>query len=80
MHWHRQAATLLMFTDKPAFLSESKFDKPTIANDDTLESKQFIEIERPSTGFANGPAPSLDTILRRRFSFNRIAGFGIFQQ
>jgi hypothetical protein len=45
-----------------------------------LQAKQFAEIDRLASGFAEGAAPALDTLSRRMFTFNFKARAGVFQQ
>ncbi len=52
----------IMLAYKAAFASEAEPHKPGIANHDTLEPKQFFQIERSATRVADGTAPALDTV------------------
>ncbi len=49
-------------------------DKARIADHEPLQSEQLIQVDRLATGFANGPAPTLNTILRRSLPLDGVGG------
>jgi hypothetical protein len=41
-----------------------------VADHDALQAKQFVEVDRPAPRLADGPAPTLNTILRRMLALD----------
>src|SRR3546814_157663 len=74
------AGFAVVLPDKPAFVSQSQFDKAGVADDDPLQSQQFFEIERLAAGLSDSTSPALDTVLRRPLALDGIARLGVFQQ
>ena len=69
-----------MLADEPAILPQAKFDEARVTDDDTLQAQKLIQIDRTTSGLADGAAPALDAILRRALSLDRVTGLGVFQR
>src|SRR3546814_3261066 len=74
------ASFTVVLPDKPAFVSQSQFDKAGVADADPLQSQQLFEIERLAAGLSDSMSPALDTVLRRPLALDGIARLGAFQQ
>jgi hypothetical protein len=64
------AGIAVAVADKTPFVAQAERHKAIVTNDDALQAKQFVEIDRLASGFAEGAAPALDTLSRRMFAFN----------
>src|ERR1700730_18653583 len=80
MFRQRHTGFTVMLADEAALVTQAQTHIARVANDDALQAKQFVEVDRPTSGFANGPAPALKAILRRMLAFDGKARFGILQQ
>ena len=75
--WHSRCPVVL--ADKSALDAESDMNKACISNHKLLQSQQLIQIDRITTCFGNCPPPPLNSVLRRAFTLDRIARFGVLQ-
>ena len=66
--WHARVA--IMLTDEAAFVAQAEMHEARVANDDALQPQQFVEVDRTAAGFADGPAPALDAVMRRILVLN----------
>ena len=57
---HARLAVVL--ADEAALAPQPKAHEAVVADDDALQA-QSVEIERPATGFADGPPPALDAVM-----------------
>ena len=75
--WH--TGFTVMLADETAFMTQAQTHIARVANNDALQAKQFVEVDRPASGFADGPAPALNAILRRMLALDGKARFRILQ-
>src|ERR1700720_860640 len=69
-----------MLADETPLMTQAQTHIARVANNDALQAKQFVEVDRPAPSLANGPAPALNAILRRMLAFDGKARFRILQQ
>ena len=68
-----------MFSDEAARLSQTQLHESRVADNDRLQSQQFVEVHGMAAGFADGPPPTLKAVLRRVFALDRIAGARVLE-
>ena len=66
----RHTRIAVAVADKAALIAQAQGYKAIVADDDALQAKKFVEIDRPPSGFADGAASVLDTILRWMLAFD----------
>src|SRR3982074_159421 len=69
-----------MLADETALMTQAQTHIARVANNDALQAKQFVDVDRPAPRLADGPAPALNAILRRMLAFDGKARFGILKQ
>ncbi len=72
---NRRPGLVVMPADEPAVTPQAQMHETFVADHDALQPQQFVQGERRAPGLANRPSPALNTILRRRFAFDDVAGF-----
>ena len=70
----------VVLADKAAVLAEAELHETLVPDYNALQAKKLLLVERCASSFANGAAPSLNSILRRPFSFYHIARLRVLQQ
>src|SRR6202047_1362423 len=80
MFRQRRTGFTVMLADETALMTQAQTHIARVANNDALQAKQFVEVDRPAPRLADGPAPALNAILRRMLAFDGKARFGILQQ
>jgi hypothetical protein len=69
----RHAGFTVMLADKTALLPKAQLGETRIADNDLLETQQLVAVQWLTAGFADGAAPSLNTVLRRALAFDGVA-------
>ena len=69
-----------MIADKAAVNTASGQGESAVRNHDGLQARQLINAQFALSGRADDPAPALDAVVGRRFTFDRVGRFGILEQ
>jgi hypothetical protein len=69
MFRQRHTGIAVMLADETALMTQAQTHIARVANDDALQAKQFVEVDRPASRLADGPAPALNAILRRMLAY-----------
>src|SRR5208283_2701487 len=77
---NRKTGVSIVFADESAFFPKAQPHKPRIADDDRLQAQQFVQLDGPPPRLAYRAPPTLDAVMRRALSFDRIARSGVLQQ
>ena len=76
----RRLRVAVVLADETALLAQAEMHEPRVANDGALQPQKLIEIDGAAAGFADGPAPAPNAVVRRILVLNGEARFGVLEQ